>query len=209
MKTIISKLSYQKINTKKLITVLMGLTLSLILSSCITRQVQRVSPDEQIDVSGRWNSTDSKITANSIIDQILMQPWLEDFQKGNNRKPVLVVGLISNKSHEHIQSDIFINDLERVFIGTGKVRLVQAGDKREELRSERAGQQDYASKETIKKWGQELGADFILQGSVNSIVDGFNREKVLFYKVSLQLTNVETNEVVWIGDKEIKKYIRN
>lgn len=209
MKKIISKLSYQKMNAKKLTTVLMGLTLSLILSSCITRQVQRVSPDEQIDVSGRWNSTDSKITANSMIDQILMQPWLEDFQKGNNRKPVLVVGLISNKSHEHIQSDIFINDLERTFIGTGKVRLVQAGDKREELRSERAGQQDYASKETIKKWGQELGADFILQGSVNSIVDGFNREKVLFYKVSLQLTNVETNEVVWMGDKEIKKYIRN
>ncbi|NWJ52565.1 MAG: penicillin-binding protein activator LpoB [Bacteroidetes bacterium] len=196
-------------NNKKLGTLLMGLTLSLLLSSCITRQVQRVSPDQQIDISGRWNSTDSKITAESMINQILMQSWLEDFQKGNNRKPVLVVGLVSNKSHEHIESDIFISDLEKTFIGTGKVRLVQAGDKREELRSERAGQQDYASKETIKKWGQELGADFILQGSVNSIVDGFNKEKVLFYKVTLQLTNVETNEVVWMGDKEIKKYIRN
>lgn len=209
MKTPISKLSHKKMNTKKLGTLLMGLTLSLLLSSCITRQVQRVSPDQQIDISGRWNSTDSKITAESMINQILMQSWLEDFQKGNNRKPVLVVGLVSNKSHEHIESDIFISDLEKTFIGTGKVRLVQAGDKREELRSERAGQQDYASKETIKKWGQELGADFILQGSVNSIVDGFNKEKVLFYKVTLQLTNVETNEVVWMGDKEIKKYIRN
>lgn len=209
MKTPILKLSHKKMNNKKLGTLLMGLTLSLLLSSCITRQVQRVSPDQQIDISGRWNSTDSKITAESMINQILMQSWLEDFQKGNNRKPVLVVGLVSNKSHEHIESDIFISDLEKTFIGTGKVRLVQAGDKREELRSERAGQQDYASKETIKKWGQELGADFILQGSVNSIVDGFNKEKVLFYKVTLQLTNVETNEVVWMGDKEIKKYIRN
>ncbi len=209
MKTSILKLSHQKMNTKKLGTLFMSFSFLLLLSSCITRQVQRVSPDQQIDVSGRWNSTDSKLTADAMIDQILMQPWLEDFQKANNRKPVLVVGLISNKSHEHIESDIFINDLEKTFIGTGKVRLVQAGDKREELRSERAGQQDYASNETIKKWGQELGADYILQGSVNSIVDGFNREKVLFYKVTLQLTNVETNEVVWMGDKEIKKYIRN
>jgi penicillin-binding protein activator len=209
MKTPILKLSHSKMNIKKLFTVLTGLTLSLILSSCMVRQVQRVSPDQQIDVSGRWNSTDSKLTADAMIDQILMQPWLENFEKENNRKPVLVIGLISNKSHEHIESDIFINDLEKTFIGTGKVRLVQAGEKREELRSERAGQQDYASKETIKKWGQELGADFILQGSVNSIVDSFNKEKVLFYKVNLQLTNVETNEVVWMGDKEIKKYIRN
>ncbi|MGB5979745.1 MAG: hypothetical protein WBG62_20175 [Cyclobacteriaceae bacterium] len=29
------------------------------------------------------------------------------------------------------------------------------------------------------------------------------------YKVNLELTNLETNEKVWIGDKEIKKYITN
>jgi len=196
-------------NIKKIGTLLMGISLFFVLSSCIMRQVQRVSPDQQIDISGRWNSTDSKITAVSMTEQLLMQSWLDDFQKANNRKPVLVVGLISNKSHEHIESDIFINDLEKTFISNGKVRIIQAGDKREELRTERAGQNDYASPETIKKWGKELGADYILQGSVNSIVDGFNREKVLFYKVTLQLTNVETNEVVWMGDKEIKKYIRN
>ncbi len=209
MKTPILKLNHSKMNAQKLFTVLMGITFILLISSCTTRQVQRVSPDQQIDVSGRWNSTDSKLTAEAMTDQILMQPWLDEFQKKYNRRPVLVVGLVSNKSHEHIDSDIFINDLEKTFIGTGKVRLVQAGEKREELRSERASQQEYASKETIKKWGQELGADFILQGSVNSIVDSFNKEKVLFYKVTLQLTDLETNEVVWMGDKEIKKYIRN
>jgi uncharacterized protein (TIGR02722 family) len=209
MKTPIFKQSHSTMNIKKIGTLLMGISLFFVLSSCIMRQVQRVSPDQQIDISGRWNSTDSKITAVSMTEQLLMQSWLDDFQKANNRKPVLVVGLISNKSHEHIESDIFINDLEKTFISNGKVRIIQAGDKREELRTERAGQNDYASPETIKKWGKELGADYILQGSVNSIVDGFNREKVLFYKVTLQLTNVETNEVVWMGDKEIKKYIRN
>jgi uncharacterized protein (TIGR02722 family) len=209
MKTPFLKLNPSKMNAKKLFTVLMGLTLIFFTSSCIIRQVQRVSPDQQIDISGRWNSTDSKLTAVALIDQILMQSWIDDFQKEYKRKPVLVIGLISNKSHEHIESDIFINDLEKTFISNGKVRLVQANEKREELRSERAGQQEYASKETIKKWGQELGADFILQGSVNSIVDSFNKEKVLFYKVNLQLTNLETNEVIWMGDKEIKKYIRN
>lgn len=209
MKAPILTLNTSKMKFSKLFVLLMGLSLTLSFTSCTTRQVQRVSPDQQIDVSGRWNSTDSKLTAEAMTDQLLLQSWIDDFQKSFNRKPVLVIGLVANKSHEHIASDILINDLEKTLLGNGKVRLVQAGDKREELRSERAGQQDYASKETIKQWGKELGADYILQGSVNSIVDGFNREKVIFYKVSLQLTNVETNEVIWMGDKEIKKYIRN
>lgn len=83
--------------------------------------------------------------------------------------------------------------------------MVQAGDKREQLRGERADQQDYASPETTKKWGKELGADFIMQGSINSTVDSFNKDKVVNYKINLELTNLETNEIVWIGDKRDRK----
>ena len=84
---------------------------------------------------------------------------------------------------------------------------MQAGDKREELRKERAAQQEFASMETAKQWGQELGADFMMNGDINSIVDTYKKERVNFYKVNLELSNLETNEVVWIGDKEIKKYV--
>jgi PBP1b-binding outer membrane lipoprotein LpoB len=100
-------------------------------------------------------------------------------------------------------------DIEKAIIRNGSVRLVQAGDKREELRRERADQQDFASKASAKKWGQELGADFILQGTINSIVDSYNNKQVVYYQIDLELTNVETNEIVWIGDKKIKKYIEN
>ena len=91
----------------------------------------------------------------------------------------------------------------------GNARLVVAGEKRNELRKEKADQQDYASPETIKKWGRELGADFMLQGTINSMVDQYKKEKVITYQVDLQLTNIETNEVVWIGDKKIKKHVRD
>lgn len=61
----------------------------------------------------------------------------------------------------------------------------------------------------MKKFGLENGADFILQGSINSIVDSYKRKKVTYYQVDLELTNIETNEVRWIGDKKIAKYIKN
>ena len=61
----------------------------------------------------------------------------------------------------------------------------------------------------MKKWGRELGADFMLQGTINSTVDEYKRDKVVSYQIDLQLTNIETNEVVWIGDKKIKKKVRD
>jgi penicillin-binding protein activator len=194
----------------KKISFLTVLVLSLVfISGCFsTRKVERVNPDEQIDLSGRWNDSDSRLAANELIQQVLGERWLPQFENDNNgQRPVVVVGLIKNKSHEHISAETFIKDIERAIIQNGSVRLVQAGEKREELRGERADQQEFASKQTAKQWGKELGADFIMQGAVNSIVDAYRNKKVVTYQINLELTNLETNEIVWIGDKKIKKYI--
>ena len=61
----------------------------------------------------------------------------------------------------------------------------------------------------MKQFGLEQGADFMLQGSINSIVDSHKKKKVVYYQVNLELTNLQTNEVVWIGDKKIAKYVKN
>ncbi|MBC7536542.1 MAG: penicillin-binding protein activator LpoB, partial [Ferruginibacter sp.] len=55
----------------------------------------------------------------------------------------------------------------------------------------------------------ENGADYILQGSINSIVDAYKKKKSVTYQVNLELTNIETNEVVWMGDKKIAKLVKN
>jgi uncharacterized protein (TIGR02722 family) len=192
--------------------ILVGIAMLAILAvSCSSQKtVTRVSPDEQIDLSGRWNDTDSKLTAEAMINQSLNEPWLFNFMETNSgKKPVVICGLVNNKSHEHIDAETFIKDIEKAFVNSQKVRLVQAGEKREDIRVERADQQDFSSAETMKAWGHEVGADFMLQGSINSIVDTEGSERVNFYQVNLELTNIETNEIVWIGDKKIKKYIQN
>ncbi len=180
-----------------------------VLSCGSSRQVTRVNTDETIDLSGRWNDTDSRITAEALMEQLLNGRWIELYSQQHSERPVLIVGLIRNKSHEHISAETFIKDLEKAIIQDGSARLVQAGDKREELRRERADQQEFASAATANRWGRELGADFILQGTINTIVDEYARDKVVFYQVDIELTDLETNEIVWMGDKKIKKVIND
>lgn len=178
-------------------------------SSC-SRSVTRVDPGQQIDVSGGWNNTDSRQVAVAMTGDVLNASWLTNHLNANNgNKPVVIVGFVQNKSHEHIEAETFTKDVEQAFIQSQRVRLVQGGKKREELRGERADQQVNSSVSTMKKFGLENGADYMLQGSINSIVDAFKRKKVVYYQVNLELTNLQTNEVVWIGDKKIAKYVKN
>ncbi|SHG78785.1 penicillin-binding protein activator LpoB [Pedobacter caeni] len=195
---------------KKIIT-LAAIAVSgmLIISSC-SRQVTRVNTDETIDISGNWNNSDSRLVAQEMTQTILTGKWLPDhLERKQGKKPVVVVGVVNNKSHEHIDAETFVKDVEQSFIQSARVRLVQGGKKREELRAEKADQQDNASVSTMKKFGLENGADYILQGSINSIVDSHKRKKVVYYQVNLELTDIQTNEVVWIGDKKISKYVKN
>ncbi len=195
---------------KKILTLSLAFISFILLSVSCSRQVTRVDPAEQIDISGRWNNTDSRLTAEQLTNDVLKELWLTNFMQAKaGQKPVVICGFVDNKSHEHIEAETFVKDLEQAFIKTQKVRLVQAGKKREELRAERADQQTNSTVSTMKKFGMEVGADYIMQGSINSIVDAHKKKKVVYYQVNLELTDMQTNEVVWIGDKKIAKYVKN
>ncbi|HTE28611.1 penicillin-binding protein activator LpoB [Flavitalea sp.] len=194
---------------KVILAIAIVTTVSVVGTSC-ARKVTRIDPTEQIDLSGRWNNTDSRFVAEEMIGTILNDKWVSNHQQSQNgQKPVIIVGFVSNKSHEHIEAETFVKDVEQSFIKSGKLRLVQGGKKREELRAEKSDQQSNASVSSMKKFGLEQGADYILQGSINSIVDSEKRKKVVYYQVNLELTNIQSNEVVWIGDKKIAKYVKN
>ncbi len=178
----------------------------LVLAGC-GRKVNRVSPQTVIDLSGRWNDTDSRLVAETMINDCLNHPWLSEFLTKYGRKPVIVVGGIRNLSSEHIPVQTFINDIERAFVNSGKIRVVANAAERLQIREERKQQIDWASPETRKRLRNELGADFMMIGDISSIEDQEGGKKVIFYQVDLELVNLETNEKVWIGTKKIKKYI--
>lgn len=185
------------------------ISLSLLLLTACSRKVSRIDPIDTPDISGSWNQTDSRLTAEQMINQSLTEAWLANHVQQKGKKPTVIVGMVTNKSHEHIEAETFIKDLERTYITTSKVGLVQSGTKREEMRAEKADQQSNASVSTMKKFGLEKGADYILQGSINSIVDAHKRKKTVTYQINLELTDIQTNEIVWIGDKKISKLVKN
>lgn len=185
-----------------------SILLALALAGCATgRSVQRTAADTQTDLSGRWNDTDARLVAEQMVDDLLGRPWLQSFVDDEGERPVVIVGLVRNRTSEHIDTSLFIKDIERELINSGSVRFVASDAEREALREERMDQQTQASRESIARLGDETGADFMLQGQITSAVDQVEGERAVLYQVDLELISIQTNEKVWIGQKKIKKII--
>lgn len=187
--------------------VLLAVVVAVAGLGCKSTRVERVDVDEAYDLSGRWNDIDSQDVAKTMISDVLSRPWLENFRSEEGRKPAVVVGGVINRSDEHIATETFLNDIEREFINSGTVRSIAGDTFREKLRQEVRGQQTHASEETAKRMAQEIGADFMLTGTINTILDTEGGRQVKFYQVDLTLINVETHEKVWIGTEKKKKVV--
>jgi uncharacterized protein (TIGR02722 family) len=171
------------------------------------KQVTRIDPDETVDLSGRWNDTDSRLVSETMISDCMSRPWKAQHIDKKGKRPVIIVGDIRNKSSEHIAVGTFIGDIERAFINSGEAEMVASAEEREQIRGERADQQQYSSEESVKQWGKEHGADYMLSGVINSIEDSEGGNAVVFYQVDLNLIDLESNSKVWQGQKKIKKFI--
>jgi len=185
---------------------LLLLTLSV---ACNQRTVARVDPQTQVDLSGRWNDSDSRMVADRMVADLLGSERFKEYATSKERKPAIIVGQVRNRTSEHIDANAYIKKFELAIFNSGIAELIESGDFRDKLRVERANQQDFASPETMKRWGEETGADLMLLGEMTSETDVYQKDRVVNYVTTLFLTDMETNKRVWYGQHEIKKKIRN
>jgi penicillin-binding protein activator len=185
-----------------------ALLLIAVLPIACGKKVTRIDPNSVTDLSGRWNDTDSRLVANELITQTISSQWANRYSETHGGEtPAVLVGDFRNETMEHIPVGTFLGDLERALIGTGAVRVVASKTERVEIRDERRDQQQNARADTRAKMAQELGAKFILQGTLQAIEDSEGREKIVYYQVDATLIDIESNVKVWTGQKKIKKYI--
>jgi penicillin-binding protein activator len=190
----------------------LSLAALVLVSGGCAKQVTRVSPDQAIDLSGRWNDVDSRLVADALIRQSFDaqygQGWATSFTQAHaGRKPTVIVGTIRNRSMEHIPVETFVRELERAYLNSGQVQVVASAEERQEVRDERFDQQEHASADTRARLGKERGADYMLQGDITSIEDREGGRRVVYYQVDVTLVNLETNAKTWTGQHKIKKFV--
>jgi len=187
----------------------------LAFSACASEPgVKRVDAGSRIDLSGYWNDTDVRIVCEALIKDCLNSPRVEQAirtKAGNSpggKTPVVLIGRFKNDSDEHIDTAIISSMMETTIFNSGKLDFVAGGNTRDEIRAERQDQQSNASEATASALGKETGADFLLTGSVRMMVDRADNKTVRTYFVNAEMSDIETNQRMWLGqNSDIKKVI--
>lgn len=161
-----------------------------------------------IDLSGEWNDNDADAVAAAMIGECLSGPWIQQWRDAHDQKrPVVRLYPVKNKTSGYIDYRYFTKQIEAAFVRSGLVDVVSSREEAEDARDERDDQAQHAADDSAKSQGNELGADFILNGWLLAQDDQLEGKQVRAYLTSMEMVEVQSQRKAWVGQKRIKKLI--
>ena len=162
-------------------------------------------PDRVILLDDRYNESDMKIMADALVDSLMKHSIITTPKKA----PVFQVERVVNSTSEHIDMTSLTDKIRTSLIKSGKVQFHDKGER--ETLSEEYDYQNKSgnvNKATAKERGHQIGADYILTGDFSSNVQELGARKVIYYKLTLKATDINTGIISWTDEKEIKKLFK-
>jgi uncharacterized protein (TIGR02722 family) len=149
----------------------------------------------------RWSETDMQKVVHNLVQKMVNSRAVQSAKV----PPIVMVTRLQNQTDEHINTQSIMDMVRVELTNQGGVRFVDKA-----ARDDVAEEYDYqnsgmVSKETAKGKGGQIGADFIINGRLTSIVKDINKRKTVYYKLTLNMTNLKTNIIEWTGYEQLRK----
>lgn len=184
---------------------LVALFAFFILSSCGPKAFVKGEYDEDVNrtnlLNDQWSESDMQNAVRDLVSSATGHYSISSAK----RPPVVMVTQLQNKTSEHIDTQS-VMDMVRVELSRGgRVAFVDK-EAREDIKDEYEYQDSgMVNRETKKSAGGQIGADFIINGRLDSIVQQAGKDKSVYYKITLNMTNLKSGIIVWSDYKQIRK----
>lgn len=155
-------------------------------------------------MNDQWSETDMQEAVSSMVESMIKHTAITDAKK----IPTVMTTQLQNKTSEHIDTQSIMDMVRVDLTNSGKVQFIDK-EAREDISDEYKYQNSgMVSGETKKSAGGQIGADFIINGRLDSIVQEVGKDKSVYYKLTLNLTNLKTGLVAWTNYKQIRKVFK-
>jgi len=181
---------------------------SLGLAACGPKAFVKGEYDDNVEdtnlLTDKWSETDMQKAVADLVASATAHPAIS----AAKRPPIVMVTKLQNKTSEHIDTQSITDMLTVDLMKTGKVSFIDKA-----AREDIADEYDYqdsgmVSRETKKGKGGQTGADFIMNGRLDSIVQEAGKDKTVYYKLTMNLTNLKTGVIVWTDQKQMRKQFK-
>ncbi len=175
----------------------------MLLSACSTMsEISYGDPSQTETLTKEFGSTDLQMIAEKMVNSLLATPLLQ-----SGERPVVYVQRVKNRTDEHIDTKAITDKIKVALLKSGKVRFSAVG----EVNNEIVRQLEYQTSSgivdpnTAKNFGRQVGADYFLYGEISSIKKSAGRVEDVYFKVTMNLVNIESGLIEWADEKEIRK----
>lgn len=184
---------------------LLIIALAFLQVSCGPKAFVKGEYDENVEstnlLTDKWSETDMQKAVQNLVGSAVSHPAISSAK----RPPIVMVTRLQNKTSEHIDTQSITDMFTVELMKTGKVSFVDKAareDIAEEYEYQDSGMVERESKKTK---GGQVGADFILNGRLDSIIQEAGKDKTVYYKLTMNLTNLKTGVIVWTDQKQMRK----
>ncbi len=189
---------------KKLIKVSLGVVLLMGLAACGPKAFVKGDYDDverKNLLNDQWSETDMQGAVKDLVNSMMAHPTISSAKA----PPIVLVTNLQNKTSEHIDTQSILDMIRVELMKSGKVSFID-----KEARQDVSDEYNYqntgmTSKETKKGPGGQTSADYIINGRIDSIVQEVGKDKTVYYKMTLNLTNLKTTVINWSDQKQIRK----
>ncbi len=177
---------------------------ALLCASGCASKVQYGDATEVAPLTMDFGSSDLQQIAESMVDSLLAFPPIVAMTE--NRRPVLTVARVKNKSMQHIDMESVTDSIRNKLIKSGKFQFIDRTTD-DAAKEELAIQRDSGLVDpgTAVPFGQQVGAELMLTGNFSEIEQEKGRVKDVYYKFTMVLKNLRTGILEWSEEKEIRK----
>jgi uncharacterized protein (TIGR02722 family) len=156
-------------------------------------------------VNANFGSTDLQMIAETMVGSLLESDKIEPDPAEPTKAPLVAVDRIVNNTSEHIDTKSITDKIRTSLIKSGKIRFSASMEASATLQAQYKQQAVFADGATAKTAGKQAGAKYLLRGDISSIVKTQGRTKDVYYKLTLNLVDLESGVIDWADEKEIRK----
>lgn len=167
---------------------------------------RNINPQDETHYDASYDFSDKNQIVEALVTPLLQAPVFPV-----EKKPILIVYPVVNETSEHISTGGITDAIRMRLIQTGRFRFInerQRENIQQETSYQDAGFVDPAMR--VEK-GRQLGADYILSGTLRSIKNKqakqmrlYKKERI-YYSLDLTMTDLKTGEIVYADQAELAR----
>lgn len=165
-----------------------------------------VDPNKERHFTQNYDYSDMKNITQNIVNQIMSAPLIQNQKEAQ----VFMIAGIENRTSAYVDTKLMTDSMRNTILRSGKARFVNEA-RRADLLKEQGYTVQNASPETQVKLGRQLGAKYMLSGSLVEMKSSsprqvrVSKQKVNYYKLTVEITDLETNEIIAAPETEFAR----